>query len=36
MKDNKMTALTFFKALAVGLIIVTVMILADIAGRVFF
>jgi hypothetical protein len=31
-----MTLLTYLKALAVGLLIVTGLILCDIAGRVFF
>ena len=35
MKDT-MTLLTYLKALAVGLLIVTGLILCDIAGRVFF
>jgi hypothetical protein len=36
MKDNKMTVLTYLKALAVGLLIVTGLILCDIAGRIMF
>jgi hypothetical protein len=35
MKDT-MTLLTYLKALAVGLLIVTALILCDIAGRIIF
>jgi hypothetical protein len=35
MKDT-MTLITYLKALAVGLLIVTALILCDIAGRLFF
>jgi hypothetical protein len=35
MKD-RMTVLTYFKAMAVGLLIVTGLILCDIAGRIIF
>jgi hypothetical protein len=35
MKD-RMTVLTYFKAMAVALLIVTALILCDIIGRIFF
>jgi hypothetical protein len=35
MKDT-MTLITYLKAMAVGLLIVTALILCDIAGRVIF
>jgi hypothetical protein len=36
MKDNRMTLVTYLKAMATGLLIVTALILCDIAGRIFF